>query len=119
MKVLSTTSLIASIIFFIMGFYRLVFYSNPGFASSESRHLESTGHVSFNAWVGGDAFNYIINAAQATAYFVLFGVFYITFVLIKIGVKLQNTADSSFNSYSNRNVNFDDKENNFEDMNKW
>ncbi|MEC1177601.1 hypothetical protein P9B03_03820 [Metasolibacillus meyeri] len=107
MKGLSITSLILSIIFLILGFYRLLVYSNPESAYSESR----------NAWVGGDAYNYIINAAQATAFFVLFAAFFLAFIVIKIGLKLQNTENKVSNS--NLNINFDDKKDNFEDVNKW
>lgn len=94
MKGLSITSLILSIIFFFMGFYRLFFYSNP-----ESRVLKSR-----NAWVGGDAYNYIINGTQATAYFVLFAAFFIAFVLIKIALHLQNTIESSHREASRKEI---------------
>ncbi|EON70371.1 hypothetical protein [Lysinibacillus sphaericus] len=85
MKGLSITSLVLSIIFFCIGFYRLVFYSNP----------ESFDRDSSNAWVGGDAYNYIINGTQATAYFVLFAAFFIAFVLLKIALEMQETIESS------------------------
>ena len=46
-----------------MGFYKMFVYENEedSYFSSES----------VNAYVGGDAYNYIINASYATGYFVL------------------------------------------------
>ena len=44
-----------------MGFYKLFVYKKP----------ENIFDEAINAYVGGDAYNYIINAGQATAYFVL------------------------------------------------
>jgi hypothetical protein len=41
------------------GFYKIFFYSNSDY---------STGT---NVYVGGDAYNYIINSGRATGYFVL------------------------------------------------
>lgn len=104
MKGLSITSLILSIIFLIIGFYRLLFYSNP----EEYSYRDPQ-----NAWVGGDAYNYIINAAQATAFFVLFAAFFLAFVIIRIGLKLQN-ADKPAS-----NVNFDEVENKYNNTDKW
>ncbi|MEK4749898.1 MULTISPECIES: hypothetical protein [Bacillaceae] len=47
-------------IFIIIGFYKIFAYS-----------YEEYGDNNVNAYVGGDAYNYIINANYATAYFVL------------------------------------------------
>ncbi len=52
-------------------------YSNP---DSEFSFLESE-----NAYVGGDAYNYIINAGYATAYFVLAGAYGIIATLLLVG----------------------------------
>lgn len=44
------------------GFYKLTIYTNlDGYFSKANK----------NAYVGGDAYNYIINSERATAYFVL------------------------------------------------
>lgn len=59
-----------------MGFYKMFFYENP-----ESVYLDSV-----NAYVGGDAYNYIINGNYAISYFVLaliLVVFGSTFAIIR------------------------------------
>lgn len=53
-------SFIIAIIFIVLGFYKLLVYRND-------EDLDNPA----NFYVGGDAYNYIINAGQATAYFVL------------------------------------------------
>ena len=50
--------IIIAIIFMCIGFHKLWFYENPEYGTK------------INAYVGGDAYNYIINAGKATAYFV-------------------------------------------------
>ncbi|MEX1308772.1 MAG: hypothetical protein AB1Z19_09610 [Eubacteriales bacterium] len=60
-KKLSITSFIVSLGFLALGLYKMFVYSNP-----ESFILSSK-----NAYVGGDAYNYIINANYATSFFVL------------------------------------------------
>lgn len=49
----------------IMGFYKMLVYYNPEIAIFMAK----------NAYVKGDAYNYIINACYTTAWFVLAGVF--------------------------------------------
>jgi len=46
------------------GFYKIFYYTNYSFSS-----ILSSENV--NAYVGGDAYNYMINSQRATAYFVL------------------------------------------------
>ncbi|WP_077329674.1 hypothetical protein [Virgibacillus siamensis] len=53
-------SFIISVIFVVMGFYKMFVYSNEEF-----------GDNNINAYVGGDAYNYIINSNYAAAYFLL------------------------------------------------
>jgi len=62
---ISVISFIVSAILMGIGFYKMFAYSNP----------ESSFGTSQNVYVGGDAYNYIINSNYATAYFVLAGVF--------------------------------------------
>ncbi len=50
-------------VFFGMGFYKMFAYNNPETVRYSDQPV--------NAYVGGDAYNYIINANYATAYFVL------------------------------------------------
>ena len=60
--------LIASIVFCSIGFYKKDVYDGDGYFSP-------------NAYVGGDAYNYIINGNYATAFFVLT----LTFAMLGIG----------------------------------
>ncbi|WP_051524890.1 MULTISPECIES: hypothetical protein [Exiguobacterium] len=62
--------LLAFIIFLGIGFHKLTVYENP---SSDDEYVFTDEEDSVNAYVGGDAYNYMINASQATAYFVLAG----------------------------------------------
>lgn len=50
-----------SAVFIYMGFHKMFVYENP----------ESFLEESVNAYVGGDAYNYIINGNYATGFFVL------------------------------------------------
>ena len=65
--------LIAMGIFLIIGFYKMLIYDDYT-----------------NAYVGGDAYNYIINGTYATAYFVLAGSSFIGSILFKILDFLKN-----------------------------
>ena len=60
-RVLSVICFIASAVFFSVGFDKMHNYVN-----SDSYFIES-----HNAYVGGDAYNYIINGTYSTSYFVL------------------------------------------------
>ena len=57
------------------GYDKMTNYKNP-----ESALLES-----INAYVGGDAYNYIINGTYATAYYVLAAGFFISGIICIIG----------------------------------
>lgn len=63
-KECAITSYVGMVICIIMGLYKMFVYENP-----ESILLESK-----NVYVGGDAYNYIINANYSTSWFVLGGV---------------------------------------------
>lgn len=60
--------IVLSAFFTFSGFDKLMNYENP--ANNEFYKMFPYGKSS-NAYVGGDAYNYIINAGQATGYFVL------------------------------------------------
>lgn len=62
-----------------MGFYKLFFYSNEDYDEL------------VNVYVEGDAYNYIINGAYATAYFVLMGSFLIAGVIMQILHKMDES----------------------------
>ena len=59
---------IVAAIMFLMGFYKTNFYKNS----------EYSWETTVNAYVGGDAYNYIINGNYATGYYVLGTGFMIT-----------------------------------------
>lgn len=68
----SVASLVCAVVTFFKGVDRMVNYSNPDSAWGEY----------VNVYVGGDAYNYIINGTHATAFFVLTTMF----VLAAIGL---------------------------------
>lgn len=61
LRVIRTVFIVIGIIFLCMGFYKLLVYENP-----DSSYLDSV-----NAYVGGDAYNYIINATYFATYSIL------------------------------------------------
>jgi len=61
LKIGAIISYLGSLIFIGMGLHKMFVYENPEIYVSESK----------NSYVGGDAYNYIINANYATAYFTL------------------------------------------------
>lgn len=76
-KIISIVSYIISCVFIGLGFHKMLVYENP-----ESYVLDSK-----NTYVGGDAYNYIINANFTTAYFVLALIFVLlgsTFLIISM-----------------------------------
>ncbi len=73
-KVLSVVSFIFSGISLFMGFFKMFVYENGDYYPYDT----------VNAYVGGDAYNYIINGTYATAFFVLAG----TFLLAAIGLMI-------------------------------
>lgn len=61
MRIISVIMYIGAMVFIGLGFHKLLVYENP----------DSYLRDSVNAYVGGDAYNFIINGTHATAYFVL------------------------------------------------
>lgn len=78
---------IAFIAFLIAGFNKLHVYENPS-SDDEYAFLSDEEAEAKNAYVGGDAYNYIINAGQATAYFVLAGFSLLSAIALGILVEL-------------------------------
>lgn len=64
LKAIGILSYLLSLWFIFKGFDKMYNYYNPSANEMLSNHA-------VNAYVGGDAYNYIINAGYATAYFVL------------------------------------------------
>lgn len=80
----SIISYILSLIFIGLGFYKILVYENP-----DSYLLDSK-----NAYVGGDSYNYIINANYATGYFTLAvfcAVIGMTFIISHLLLKNKST----------------------------
>lgn len=65
-KILCIIFICIGIIFLSMGFYKKNSYSNP---DSDSNYSYNTKYT--NSYVGGDAYNYIINGTYFTGYVVL------------------------------------------------
>lgn len=64
LKVLAILFIVLGIIMLSVGFYKKNSYKNPDSEFSYSK-------TSINAYVGGDAYNYIINGTYFTAYAVM------------------------------------------------
>ena len=71
---LSVASLLCGCFTFYKGIHRMVAYHNSEYFTSNN----------VNAWVGGDAYNYIINGTHATAFFVLTTMFILTAIGLRI-----------------------------------
>ncbi|WP_213422619.1 hypothetical protein [Bhargavaea massiliensis] len=81
-RVLQIISAIFAAHFAFRGFYKLLAYDNGEYSDK-----------AVNAYVGGDAYNYIINGTHATAYFTLAGAFLITTVLLEVVYLLRNMRE--------------------------
>lgn len=92
MKGLAYTFFGLAIIVMCLGGYKLYVYENNSDYSDENYQLYSDDNK--NAYVGADAYNYIINAGQSTAYFVLTGVFAMCgFASVFLARRSQETDD--------------------------
>ncbi|ADU32152.1 hypothetical protein [Evansella cellulosilytica] len=85
MRVTAIILYIFTVIFIWVGFDKIRNYENP----------DSYFRDSVNAYVGGDAYNYIINANYATAYFVLGALFAIVGTLFLVGGIIKNTIEEA------------------------
>ena len=77
---LSFILLLTGVTFLTLGFDRIHNYNNPD--SEESYLLDDDSEDPKNAYVGGDAYNYIINGTHSTSYFVLASALFILSVLL-------------------------------------
>lgn len=83
--ILNVISVILVILFFIMiykGYDKMTNYKNLEYSIEKE-----------NVYVGGDAYNYIINGTHATAYFVLGTGFLVTGVLCFVGGSIISLID--------------------------
>ena len=79
--ILAICSLVGALITFIMGVYKMAIYDSGDYYPYSPQ----------NAYVGGDAYNYIINGTYATAFFVLTAMF----VLAAVGLVAVHYISSS------------------------
>jgi len=70
-----------------MGFYKMFAYKNY---DPEKYPFLAKDNV--NAYVGADAYNYVINGTYATSFFVLFGAFLVAGLLVEIMNKINKFA---------------------------
>lgn len=87
-KVLSWASFIVSAVPINLGFYKMFVYYNSEYFPENN----------VNAYVGGDAYNYIINGNYATAYFVLAAVLVIMGIGFAILYYLSKMDDMLFSA---------------------
>lgn len=110
--ILSITALIlSSIIAFGMGVNKLTKYENPDSGDYEDDEYsyyddEDEEDESVNVYVGGDAYNYIINSERATGLFVLAGFSLLTAVGLGIILQLRREEDAEIEGkyHENREV---------------
>lgn len=86
-------SLVCSIITLIVGIYKMYVYNNG----------DSYPYELKNAYVGGDAYNYIINGTYATAFFVLTAMFFIGAIGL-VGVHYLSVIKKNLKTKSNQKV---------------
>lgn len=90
---LSVLFFLGSVASLSMGFYKMFAYEN-----SEYSFATKT-----NVYVGGDAYNYIINGTYATAYFVLFGALLLAGLIIELIIVVHNGLNKSIISIEDKN----------------
>lgn len=98
----STFLYFLAIIFFIV----FIVFSYKGY--DKMNNYRNTDYSYENAYVGGDAYNYIINGTHATGYYVLAGTFLITAVISLAG----GLIISDKNNYYISKDNFDKSDDN-------
>ena len=88
-KTLSILSLLCSLVTAGLGIYKMLWYENSEYSWGE--------HI--NVYVGGDAYNYIINSNYTTAYFVLTAMFVLAAIglmilhYLSLNVKMKGTIE--------------------------
>lgn len=84
LNILAVIFIIISVIMVFKGFDKMNNYSNP----------DSYYRDSVNAYVGGDAYNYIINGTYSTSYFTLASGCMISGILCIVGGMIINAVDN-------------------------
>lgn len=84
--------ILLSLIFYYVGYDKVTNYKNPENSWADSK----------NAYVGGDAYNYIINAEYATGNFVIaVGLDIVATLLLGFERLINTLKDSQFKKYTN------------------
>ncbi len=84
----SKTSAAVTVLFFMAILFYIISFVDLSKGFDKMNHYHNNEYFpskSVNAYVGGDAYNYIINAGYATGYFVLFAGFFISGTLCLTG----------------------------------
>lgn len=94
MKRLCALFIIIGLVFICLGFYKKQAYHNP-----DSEYSYNKNYV--NSYVGGDAYNYIINGTYFTAYsvigmgsFIIASIFGVTSMILAIEDKVDSEDDN-------------------------
>lgn len=87
-------SYILSALFIGLGFYKMFVYENP-----KNSYFSTKEPV--NAYVGGDAYNYIINSNYATAYFTLAIFCAVIGLTCLVANHLELTREANSNKFEN------------------
>ena len=92
--------LLISIIFFILS----AIFMDKGYDKMTNYYSSEYSSLNVNAYVGGDAYNYIINGTYATAFFVLSMGFLIS-GLLTLHIELSKPKTASKDSLTEVNTN--------------
>lgn len=92
MRILSISFWMGSLVSLIMGFYKMFVYTNY-----DSSEYPTLAQDNVNAYVGGDAYNYIINGTYTIAYFTLFGALLLGGFIVEIlrVIKIKQTEKTT------------------------
>lgn len=99
-NIIATIMFVVSLIMIFKGYDKMINYSNIG---------DTVTSLSKNAYVGGDAYNYIINGTYATGYFVLatlFALVGIGFIIIGYLDKIKYIKVEQINQNSLKKSNY-------------
>jgi len=100
-KIIATISYVVSVIFGWIGFDKILNYENP-----EDSYLSDP----VNSYVGGDAYNFVINSNYATAYFVLSLIFVVIGCTLLIVQSIEKTRKHDINNFPTKEKTTDDNE---------
>ncbi|MDR7856063.1 hypothetical protein [Tissierella sp.] len=100
MTMLGILFILSSVVPFYLGFDKLLNYSNNYNSSLDASTSYLTAVESVNAYVGGDAYNYIINANYFTGYMVLGLALILIGGIILICNQIKQSKNNNHNHYT-------------------